>query len=78
MLIRLLFTQTVVQKLVEDQGIFPIKSSQHSDNNITVMFNIIRRPGGLVGGSMPDRVNQISILAAKNLKLAAFMFKTME
>ena len=31
-----------------------------------------------MSGKMPDKGNQISVLMATNLKLAAFMFKTME
>ena len=39
---------------------------------------MIQRPGNLTSSEkMPDRGNQISILAMKNLKLAAFMFKSM-
>ena len=40
---------------------------------------MIQRPGSLVSsGKIPERGNQISFLVAKNLKLAAFMFKSME
>ena len=39
---------------------------------------MIKRLGDLVSGKMPDKENQISILVAKNLKLAVFMFKSME
>ena len=31
-----------------------------------------------MSGKTPDKGNQISVLAAKNLKLLAFMFKTTE
>ena len=36
------------------------------------------RPGSLVGSRIPERGNQISVLAVKNLKLAAFVFKSMK
>ena len=38
----------------------------------------MRRPGGLVSRKIPDRGNQISIQAVKNLKIATFMFKMIE
>ena len=63
----------------DDQGIdSPWIMASHSHEDITAICNVIRRPGGLVRSKMPDRGNKISILAAKNLKLATFMFKTME
>ena len=40
-----------------------------------MICDMIRRPGGLVSGNMPDRGSQISVLVIKNLKLAAFMSK---
>ena len=79
MFLGLEFNQTVAMKLVDDQGIdFPWTLASLSDNNIATICDMICRPGGLVSGKTPDRVNQISVLAAKNLKLAAFMFKSME
>ena len=73
------FSQMVAQKLMDDQGIGSIRIlASLSDKNITVFCDVIRRPGGLVGGKMPDRGNQISVLMMKNLKLTAFIFKMME
>ena len=39
---------------------------------------MICRPCGLVSGKTLDRGNNISVLAMKNLKLMALIFKTME
>ena len=39
---------------------------------------MINRPGGLVSRKTPYRGSHISILFTRNLKLVAFMFKTME
>ena len=79
MLLRLGFSQTVAMKLVDEQGIdSPWTLDSLSDEDIAATCNMIGRPGGLVSGMTPDRGNQISILAVKNLKLAAFMFKTRE
>ena len=79
MFLRLGFSQAVVLKLMEDQGIVsPWILASLSDENITAIGDMIHRPGGLVGGKTLDRGNQISVLVTKNLKLMAFMFKTME
>ena len=66
-------------KLVEDQGIdSPWTLVSLSNEDIAIICNVIHRPGRLVSGKTLDRGNQISVLATSNLKLAAFMFKTME
>ena len=79
MFLRLAFSQTVSIKLVVDQGIdSPWTLASLSDEDIVIVCNVSKRTGGLAGSKMPDWENQISILAAKNLKLAAFMFKLME
>ena len=48
------------------------------DEDITAICDVIRMPDGLMGRRAPDREIQISILEAKNLKLAVFIFKSME
>ena len=69
----------VAQKLVYDQGIdSPWTIASLSDEDITVIWDVIRRPGSLVGSKVPHRVNHISFLEVKNLKLTSFMFKPME
>ena len=69
----------MAQKLLEYKGInSPQTLESLSDEDIIVICDVIGRPGGLVGGRMPDRGNQSSKLAAINFKLAAFMFKSME
>ena len=79
MFLKLGFSQTVAMMLVDDQGISsPWTLSSLSDEDITAICNVMRWPGNLVSGKMPDRGNQISVLAANNLKLMAFMFKMME
>ena len=49
-----------------------------SDEDVTMIWYVMRRPGGLVGSKMLDRENHISVLAVKSLKLTAFMLKTLE
>ena len=79
MFLQLGFCQTVAMKLVDDKGIeSPLTLSSLSDENFANICNIIRRLGGLVSRKMPDWGNHISILAGKILKLAAFMFKSMQ
>ena len=76
---RLGFSQTVVTKLVDDQGIVSSLSlASLSDEIIATIGNVIRWPVSLVSRNMPYMRNQISFLVAKNLKLAAFMFKLMK
>ena len=75
--IRLLFSQMMAEKLVLDQGMASLKTLVSlSDDNITVLFDITKWPVDVVSGRMIDRENEISIQAAKNLKLSWFMFKT--
>ena len=73
---RLGFSQVVTKKLVEDQGIY----SQQTLANLFEedICDVIGRHCGLVDSKMPDRWNQISLLAAKNLKFGVFVFKSME
>ena len=69
----------VTQKLVDDQWIdIPQTLANLSDEDITMICHVMRRPGGLVYGKMLDMGNQTSFLMAKNSKLAVIMLKTME
>ena len=79
MFLRLGFIKAVVLKLVEDKGIdFPQTLASLSDEDIATIYDMVCRPCGLVSGKTLDRGIQISVPAAKNLKLMEFMFKTME
>ena len=79
MFLRLGFSQAVVLKLVDDQGIdSPWTLASLYDEDIADICDVIHRPGGLESGKTLERANQISVLAMKNLKLQVFMFKTME
>ena len=79
MFLRLGLSQAVVLKLVDDHGIdSPRTLASLFDENIATICDVICRSGGLVSRKTPDRGNQISVLDTKNLKLIAFMFKTME
>ena len=79
MFLRLGFNQIVDMKLVDDQRIdFPQTLASLSDEEIAAICNVIQESGMLVMWKMPDRGNEISVLAARYLKLVAFMFKTLE
>ena len=71
-------TLTVQDEMqMKDQGIYsPYTLVSLSSEDISVICDVIRRLIGLVGRRTPDRENEISTLATKNLKLATFMFKT--
>ena len=79
MFLRLEFSQAVVLKLLDDQGIDSLWTlARLSDKDIATICDAIHRPGGLVRWKTPCRCNQIFVLAMKNLIHALFMFKTME
>ena len=79
MFLRLGVCQAVVLKLVDDQGIdSPWTLASLSNEDIAAIYNVIHRPVGLVSGKTSNRGNQISVLAATNLKLAVFTVKTMK
>ena len=66
MFLRLGFSSTVTQKLVDDQEIdSPQTLMSLSDEDITAMCNMSRWPCGLVSSKTPDRRNQISVFGAK-------------
>ena len=78
MFFRLGFSQAVLLKLVDDQGIdSPQTLASHSGKDVAIICNMICRSDGSVSGKTPDRGKEISVLAAKNFKLAVFMFKIM-
>ena len=64
------FSQTVVLKLVDNQGIdSPWTLIILSDKYIAAICDLIHRSGDLMSGKTSDRGNQISVLVAKNLNL---------
>ena len=60
MFLRLGFSQTVNQKLVKDEGIDSAQTlGSLSDEDISVIYEVIRRSGVLVSGMMPGKRNHI-------------------
>ena len=45
-----------------------------TDKNGDDIFNVMRKPGGQNAGRMPDRGQQVSVIAQENMKQAAFLF----
>ena len=79
MILWLGFSQTVAMKLVDNQGKdSPWTPASLSDEDIVAICDVIHRHGGLVSGKTLDKGNQISVLATNNLKLTAFIFKTIK
>ena len=77
--LKLGFSQVVSDMLVYDQEIYsPLILASLSNEEIIMIYDVIRRPGGLVGHKTLDRGNQISVLAMKSMKLTAFMLMTLE
>ena len=44
------------------------------DKNVDDICNVMRKPGGKNADGMPDRGQQVSLIAQENLKLAVFLF----
>ena len=69
----------LAEKLVDNEGIdSPNIQTSLSDNYITLICDMIKRPGGLASERMPGSRSPILVLLAKNLKHTAFAFKMME
>ena len=44
-----------------------------TDKNVDDVCNVMRKPGSKNANGMPDRGQQVSVIAQENLKLAAFL-----
>ena len=45
-----------------------------TDKNVDDIYNVIRKAGGKNADGMPNKGQQVSVIAQENLKLAAFQF----
>ena len=64
--LRLGFSQTVTQKLMDDQWIdYPWTLASLSDEDIAAIFDMIKRTDDLVSSKTPNRGNLMFILAAR-------------
>ena len=48
-----------------------------SDKNDNDICNVVRKPGSKNANGMPNKGQQISVIAQENLKLVAFLFHHM-
>ena len=61
--------------LIREQGLdSPEKLSILTDKNVDDICNIVRKQGSKNADRMPDREQQVSVIAEENLKQAAFLF----
>ena len=78
MYIQLGFTPKAAKLLIREQGLdSPERLQVLTDKNVDDICNVMRKPGGKNANGMPDRGQQVSIIAQKNLKLAVFLFHHM-
>ena len=61
--------------LVRDQGLYsPDRLRVLIDKTVHDICNVMRKPGGKIANRMPDREQQVLVIAQENVKLAAFLF----
>ena len=74
MYIQLGFSPKAARLLVREQGQdSPERLRVLTDKNVNDICNVTRKPGGKNDDGMPYRGQQASVIAQKNLKLAAFL-----
>ena len=61
--------------LIREQGLdSPERLQVLIDKNVDDMCDVIRKPSGKNANGMPNRGQQVSVMAQENLKLAVFLF----
>ena len=61
--------------LVRVQGLdSPKRLIVLTNNNVNDVCNVVKKPDGKNADRMPDRRQQVSVIAQENLKLAIFLF----
>ena len=69
------FNPKAAKLLIREQGLdSPDRLRLLSDKNVDDICNVMRKPGGKNANRMPDRGQQVLVIAQENLKLAAFLF----
>ena len=75
MYIWLEFSHKAAKLLVREQGLDNLDTMRFlTDKNLDDICNVVRKPGSKNANGMPDREQQVSVIAQENLKLAAFLF----
>ena len=69
------FSPKAAKLLVREQGLNSTKKLQALTNkHVDNICNVVKKPGGTNAHGTPDRGQQVSVIAQKNLKFAAFLF----
>ena len=70
-----IFSPKAAKLLVREQGLnSPERLQVFIDKNVDDICNVMRKPCGKNANGMPERGQQVSVIAQENLKLAAFLF----
>ena len=73
--IRLGLSLKAAKLLVRKQGLDgPERLRALTDKNVDNICNVARKPGGKNANGMPNRGQQVSVIAQENLKIATFLF----
>ena len=69
------FSSKAAKLLVREQGLdSPKRHRVFTDKNVNEICNVMKKPDGKNANGMPDRGQQVSVIAQENLKLAVFLF----
>ena len=69
------FSPEAAMKLVREQGLdSPERLRVLPDKNVNDICYVMRKPGGKNVDRMPNRGQQVSVIAQEKLKLVAFLF----
>ena len=72
------FSPKVAQVFVREKVLdSPDRLQFLADNNADDICNVMRKPGGKNVNGLPDRRQQVLVIAQENLKLAFFLFHNM-
>ena len=75
MYLQLGFSSEAATLLIREQELeSPERLRVLTNKNVGDICNIIRKPGSKNANGMPNRGQQVSVLAQENLKLAVFLF----
>ena len=69
------FSSKAAKLLVREKGLVsPDRLRVLTDKNVDDICNVTRKPGSKNADGMPNRGQQVLVIAKENLKLAAFLF----
>ena len=69
------FSPEAAKLLIREQGLVSSESLRvFTSKNLHDICNVMKKPGGKNAEEMPNRGQQVSVMAQENLKLATFLF----